>query len=139
MVALLATACSLGDPADAGSINLYIAVDKGTLPIDESVTISVTARNVGFDPITLTGPSDCLLFIQVLTNQGQEVWNSNGTCSTTTATEQLVAGQDKVQVFIWNGTNLAGARLPSGFYLIRAVARVTGAAYLGPPVSIALE
>ena len=139
MVALLATACSLGDSADAGSINLYVAVDKGTLPIDEAMTITVTARNVGYDPITLTGPSDCLLYVQVLSNQGQEVWNSNGTCVGSTATEELVPGQDKVQVFIWNGTNAAGARLPSGFYHIRAVARVTGAAYVGPPVSISLE
>jgi hypothetical protein len=69
MVALLATSCSLGGPADAGSINLYLSVDKSTLAIDDSMTITVTARNVGYDPLTLTGPSACLLYIEVRSNK----------------------------------------------------------------------
>jgi hypothetical protein len=137
--ALLATSCSLGSTADAGSINLYLAVDKGTLPIGESMTITVTARNVGFDPLTLTGPSDCLLYIEVLNNQGSVVWNSTGGCTGSTVTEELVVGHDKIQSFVWDGSSLAGARLSSGYYHIRAVARVTGAAYIGPPLSVALE
>ena len=139
MMAVLASACSLGSPADAGSINLYLEVDKATLPIDEVMTITVTARNVGFDPLTLTGPSDCLLYIQVLSNQGQVVWHSNGTCVGSTVTEEVVPGQDKIQAFTWNGTNLVGARLASGLYHIRGVARVTGLAYVGPALSVALE
>lgn len=139
LAALVATSCSLGSTADAGSINLYLEVDKSTLPIGESMTITVTARNVGFDPLTLTGPSDCLLYIEVLNNQGSVVWNSTGGCTGSTVTEQLVVGTDKVQSFTWDGSNLAGARLSSGYYHIRAVARVTGAAYIGPPLSVALE
>lgn len=137
--ALLAASCSLGDPVDAGSINVYVALEKGTLPIGESVVVTVTARNVGYDPLTLTGPSDCLLYIEVLSNQGQVVWNSNGDCIGSTVTEEIRAGEDYVQQFSWGGVNLAGARLPSGFYHIRGVARVTGAAYTGPVVSVALE
>lgn len=139
MVALLATSCSLGSPADAGSINLYLEVDKATLARDDSMKITVTARNVGYDPLTLTGPSDCLLYVEVLSNQGLIVWNSNGECTGSTVTEDLVAGQDKIQSFLWNGSNFAGARLASGYYRIRGVARVTGATYLGPQLSISLE
>lgn len=138
-MALLATACSLGNTADAGSMNLYAATDRSTLLIGESMTITVTARNVGYDPITLTGPSDCLLYIEVLSAQSGVVWHSNGGCIGSTVTEELVTGQDKVQAFIWNGTNLAGARLSSGFYQVRAVARVTGGAYIGPPLSVVIE
>ena len=139
MVALLATACSLGNSADAGSMNLYAATDKSTLLVGDSMTITVTARNVGYDPITLTGPSDCLLYIEVLSAQVGVVWHSNGGCIGSTVTEELVPGQDKVQTFIWKGTDLGGDRLSSGFYQIRAVARVTGAAYIGPPLNIAIE
>ena len=138
-LAMLATSCSLGDSADAGSINLYLEVDKGTLPIGESMTITATARNVGYSTITLTGPSDCLLYIEVLNNGGQVVWRSNVSCTGSTVTESLEPGQDRIQAFTWDGSNLAGARLSSGFYHIRAVARVTGAAYVGPLLSVSLE
>lgn len=138
MVALLATSCSLGSPADAGSINLYLSVDKSTLAIGDSMTITVTARNVGYDPLTLTGPSDCLLYVEVRSNKGQ-VWDSNRDCPGAIVTEEILVGVDKIQSFTWNGTNFAGARLPAGFYQIRAVARVTGTPYIGPPLSVALE
>ena len=139
MVALLAASCSLGDASDAGSVNLYLEVDKATLPIGESMTITVTARNVGYDPLTLTGPSDCLLYIEVLNSVGQVVWNSTGSCVGANVTQEVTPGTDKVQAFTWNGSNLAGARLTAGYYTVRGVARVTGAAYIGPPLSVALE
>lgn len=139
MLALLSTSCSLGDAVDAGSINVYVEVDKATLGIGESMTITLTARNVGFEPLSLTGPSDCLMYIEVLTNQGQVVWSSNGACAGATVTEEVSPGADKVQAFTWDGTSLAGSRLAAGFYHIRPVARVTGAPYVGPLVSVALE
>lgn len=138
MVALMSSSCSLGSSADAGSITVNIAVDKGSLDIDESVTITVTARNVGYEPLTLTGPSDCLMFIEVRDSQGQVVWSSNGGCTGSTVTEEILPGQDKVQPFTWDGSNLAGQRLAGGYYYIRAVARVTGGAYASQPISIAL-
>ena len=48
-------------------------------------------------------------------------------------------GFEKTQTVTWNGTNLAGARLTAGFYHIRGIARVTGSAYIGPPLSVSLE
>lgn len=139
VLALLATSCSLGDTAESSPINVFIEVDKAVLPIGESMTITVTTRNVGFDPLTLTGPSDCLMFVDVLDTQGNVVWNSNGSCTGSTVTEAVAPGQDKAQSFSWDGTNQIGARLASGFYHIRPVARVTGAAFVGPTRSVALE
>jgi hypothetical protein len=139
MVGMVAASCSLGDPSDAGSINLYLEVDKATLALGDSMNVTVTARNVGFDPLTLTGPSDCLLFVQVLNPSGQVVWDSQVNCTGQTVTEEVVPGTDKIQSFWWDGTSSAGARLGAGFYHIRGVARVTGAAYIGPPLSVALE
>lgn len=138
---LLAASCSLGDPDDVGSVNLYLDVDKGTLPVGESMTITVRALNVGYDPVTLTGPSDCLLYVEVLSNQGQIVWHSQGQgqCIGQSVTEELVPGFEKTKAITWDGTNLAGARLTAGFYHIRGIARVTGAPYIGPPLSVSLE
>lgn len=136
---LLASACKLGDAADAGSVNLYLEVDKATLQTGDSMKITVTARNVGFDPITLTGPSDCLLYVEIWGQRSDVVWHSNGNCVGSTVTEQLDAGQDKIKVITWYGVNLAGARPLGGYYTIRGIARVTGGAYIGPPLTIALE
>jgi len=136
---LLAASCSLGNSEDAGSINLYLDVDKGTLPVGESMTITVRALNVGYNAVTLTGPSDCLLYIEVLSTQGQVVWHSQGACVGQTVTEELVPGFEKTKNITWDGTNLAGARLTAGFYIIRGIARVTDKPYIGPPINISVE
>jgi hypothetical protein len=136
---LILPSCSLDVPGDVGSIVLYLEVDKGTLPVDETVTVTVTARNVGYDPITLTGPSDCLLYIQILSSSGLVIHESDDNCTGAEVTEPLDAGNDKVMVFTWDGTTSAGARAASGLYNIRGIARVTGNPYLGPPLTIAVE
>jgi len=136
---LLAASCSLDVTDDVGSIVLYLEVDKGTLPQDESLTVTVTARNVGYSRLTLTGPSDCLLFIEILDSDGLIVHSSTTACVGETVTEELEAGADKVQSFVWNGTTQAGSRAPSGLYAVRGIARVTGDAYRGPSLTIAVE
>ena len=139
-VALASVSCSLGGAEDAGSMNVYLSVDKATLFVNDTMTITVTARNVGFDPVTLTGPGGCLLYVDVVDNQGNVLWSSNTAgCSPPVVTEEILAGVDKVQSFRWDGTNLAGGRLASGFYHIRGVARLTGGAYIGPPLSVTVE
>lgn len=85
-VAVTATSCSLDVPTDVGNIAIYLEVDKATLPLEESVTITARARNVGYDTITLTGKSDCLVFIQVLNSAGLIVYNAEQTCTGQTVT-----------------------------------------------------
>ena len=138
-LALVSASCSLGEPEDAGSINLFVSVNDATLGFGETMTITVTAKNVGVDPVSMTGPSDCLLFVEVLNNQGQVVWHTNGTCVGATVIEELGSGEEISLSFTWQGENLAGARLSAGFYHIRPVARLSTAPYAGPPLSVALE
>lgn len=141
-LALLATACSLGDTVDAGSINVFVDVNDSQLTVGkETITITVTARNVGYDPLQLTGPSDCLVYVEVFNSQETLVWTSNQSsmCQGATVTEDVAAGQAKVQSFSWNGTNIAGAGLPPGLYLVRGVARTVPSSSIGPALTVALD
>ena len=140
-LALATVSCSLEvEPTGASSINVFIDVSDAQLTVgQESVTLTVTARNVGNRIITLTGPANCLLFVEVRDTQGTLVWDSNGSCQGTTVTEELAVGAERVQAVTWNGTNLAGAPLAPGNYIVRAVARVTGGAYVSPSTTIALD
>ena len=141
-LALLAMSCSLGDAVDAGSINVFVSVNDSQLTVgQDTITITVTARNVGYDPLTLTGPGGCLLYVEIFNSSGLLVWTSTGqtTCTGGTVTEQLVSGQDKNQSFRWNGTNTAGANLGPGLYLVRGVARTTGTSSIGPALTVALD
>lgn len=139
-LALLGTSCSLGDAVDAGSINIYLGVDDAQLTVgQDTVTFTVTARNVGFDPLSFTGPSDCLLFVEIFNSTGTVVWNSNTACTGQTVTEELAAAQDKVMAIRWDGRNNAGSFLAPGLYLVRPVARTTGSASIGPPLTVALD
>src|SRR5262245_17340265 len=141
VLAALASSCSLGDSADVGNINLYLEVDDASLSSGEVMNITVTARNVGYSVMTLTGPSDCLLYVDVLNNQGTILWSSNTStnCKGGSVTESLQPGQDKVQTFQWHGENLAGGQLTGGYYNLRGVARVTNAAYQGPLLTVSIE
>ena len=141
-LALLATSCSLGDSVDAGSINIFVEVNDAQLTVgEETITITVTARNVGYDPLELTGPSDCLVYVEIFNSQGLLVWTSNQSsrCQGAIVTEAVAAGESKVQSFQWDGTNLAGAALSVGLYLVRGAARTPGAASVGPPLTVALD
>lgn len=139
-LALLSTSCSLGGTDDARSINVFVEVNDPQLTVgQESITITVTAQNVGFDPLTLTGPSDCLVYFEVFSSQGALVATSNNNCQGSTVTEEIAAGLAKTQSFPWDGTNTAGAGLAPGLYLVRGVARTTGAATIGPALTVALD
>jgi uncharacterized repeat protein (TIGR01451 family) len=141
LLALSTASCSLGDSVDAGSINVFVAVDDAQLTVgEETITFTVTARNVGYDPLTLTGPSDCLLHVEIFNTQGTMVWSSvQGSCQGATVTEEIAAGQSKDQSFPWNGVNVAGAYLAPGLYLVRGVARTPGTSSVGPALTVALD
>ena len=139
-LALLSMSCSLGDATNVGSINLYVDVNDSQLTVgQDTITFTVTARNVGFDPLSFNGPSDCLLFIEVFNSSGSVVWNSNSSCAGANTTEELAAGQDKVVSIRWDGRTNAGSFLAPGLYLVRPVARTTGSPTVGPPLTVALD
>jgi hypothetical protein len=94
---------------------------------------------VGFDPLSFSGPSDCLLYVEVFNSIGSVVWSSNTTCVGQTVTEELAAAEDKVMTIRWDGRTTAGSFLAPGLYLVRPVARTTPSATLGPPLTVALD
>jgi len=140
-LALATVSCSLEvAPTGSSSINVFIDVSDAQLTVgQETITLTVTARNVGNKIITLTGPANCLLFVEVRDTQGLLVWDSTGSCQGGSVTEELAIGAERVQSVTWNGTNQTGAPLAPGNYTVRAVARVTGGAYVSPSATIALD
>jgi hypothetical protein len=133
---LLAASCSLGESEDAGSVNVFVEINKTQLALGDSVTITVWAQNVGYDPVTLIGPGDCLLRIEVRSGLGQVVWNPP--CSGANVTEQLASGAEKTLAVVWNGSQLTGP-WAAGDYVIRGIARIEGGAFQSLPVSVRLE
>lgn len=138
-LALAATSCSLGSGLDAGIINVFIDVSDSQLSGGETITFTVTARNVGNGILTLTGQSDCLLFVEVRTRSGVLVWNSNSACTGAQVSEDIAAGGEKVLLFSWNGTNNGGGFLAPDQYNVRAVARTTTGAYASATVGVAVD
>jgi hypothetical protein len=132
------TACSLGGP-EPGTISLTLEVDRTSLPVGETMQITTTARNLGEQMITLTGPNDCLIYIEVFAQVGGSVYDSLDNCTGATVTENLAPGAERTQVFTWAGVSRFGTRLTSGPYTLRAIARVTGNHYSGPALQIQVE
>lgn len=132
--------CSLDSTGNGPAIALDLEVDRTTLPRDATMIITARARNVGVSTLTLTGPMDCLLFIEVfVSGNNSPLYSSAADCTGVAVTEEILAGGQKEQVFTWAGVSNNGTRLPEGGYSIRAVARVTGNGYAGPPLVIRLE
>ena len=139
-LALATASCSLGDVTDAGTINVYIDVNDSQLTVQqESIIFTITARNVGYSPVTLTGPADCLLVVEVRDQQGTVVWSSNGGCTGAQVSEELAAGLEKVQQFTWDGRNNGGGFLAPGLYNVRALVRLTTGNYPSPAITVALD
>lgn len=141
--ALAASSCSLETGDDGPQVAIYVSLDQGTLQSAsetelDTVMVTVTARNVGYSSFSLTGPSDCLVYMEVYDNDENRVYSSAATCTGQSVTEELPEGEDKVLTFPWNGTNTAGARVPDGFYRIIGVAAITGRTYVGTPATIAV-
>jgi hypothetical protein len=137
---LAAVSCSLDTPLDAGAPEVLIELSDDQLTVgQESITITVTLRNVGYGSLTLTGPSDCLLFAEVLTPQGTPVWSSNTGCAGGSVTEEIASGETKTQSFSWAGTNTLGQGLAAGLYIVRGVARTTDRATIGLSLTVSLD
>ena len=139
-LALSAVSCSLDTPLDAGASEVLIELSDSQLTVgQESITITVTLRNVGYGSLTLTGPSDCLLFAEVLTQQGSQVWSSNAGCTGGTVTEEVASGETRNQSFSWAGTNTLGQGLAAGVYVVRGVARTADRATIGLSLTVSLD
>lgn len=135
------SAVSCGDPwgTDDGKIALYVEVDRSVIAQGEELTIVATARNIGSQPVTLSGPADCLLFFEVLNSDGTGVYNMADECTGAATTVTVEAGADLERTLKWQAQGRSGLRVAPGYYLIRAVARLLPDAYAAPPVQVLVE
>lgn len=140
LVAALA-AGSCGDPwgTDDGKIALYVEVDRSIIGQGETLTMVLTARNIGSNTVTLSGPSDCLLYFEVLNKEGVTVYNQAEECSGGATSVTIAAGEDLERTLTWQAQGRSGSRVPLGYYLIRGIARLTPDAYAAPPVQVLVE
>lgn len=132
---------SCGDPwgTDDGKIALYIEVDRTVIGQDESLTMTLTARNIGSEDVTLSGPEDCLLFYEVLNTNGTNVYSLTDECVGAATTVTLAAGADLVRTLVWQAQGRNGTRVGQGYYFIRAIARLVPDAYAADPVRVLVE
>jgi hypothetical protein len=139
LIATLLGSCSLDD-GEHSSVALTLEVDKVDLPPGESMRVTAIARNIGSRTITLSGPADCLIYIEVRPEVGSQVlYNSSTGCSGASVTEELEPAAQKIQTIDWQGQSDAGIRVPSGNYILRGIVRVTNDPYLGPGLLIRVE
>ena len=124
---LVLTSCFSSLEPDIDSIVLDMEVDRTTVSFGEVLTVTLTATNQGPRVVTLSGPSECLLYFEVYpeSSGGGPVYRSINHCAGGIVTEELAEGETKRQTFTWDASTDAGARVPSGRYAIRGLARVT--------------
>jgi hypothetical protein len=130
---------SLETAPDTERLTILTALDKFTLSLDETMAITITVHNVGFDPLVLTGASDCLIYIEVRNTDGERPYTSASQCSGNNVTEEIAPGEERIQSFIWDGRTNAGIRVPSGHYLIRPVVMLASGARPGVGEQITVE
>jgi hypothetical protein len=99
----------------------------------------VTIHNVGLEPLALSGPSDCLIFIEVRDIDGDRPYTSAAQCSGITVTEEIAPGAQRHQSFVWDGRTNSGVRVPSGHYLLRPVVLLASGARPGVGEQITVE
>jgi hypothetical protein len=122
-----------------GVLDVQLSLGANTLSTGQTTDITVTARNSGEGPISLEGPSDCLLAIRILNGAGTVVYNTDRNCAGATISAQLGGGQQRVQAFAWDGRSNAGVRVPPGSYTIEGVVRLASNPLTSQPGSIAVQ
>ena len=137
--ALLAVqSCNSIESPEDDPIAVFIEIDKPTLSQGEIMSVTVRARNVGLESATLTGPSDCLLYFDVYSTDGNRLFSSAEGCSGGTVTETIAPGANRQATVSWDGRRTSGERLHGTFHM-RPVALMTGKSVFGQTVTVLVE
>jgi len=135
---LVLASCSLTDPTS--TLAITISGDTSTLPLGDTVHITVNAINISDKAVTLSAQGSCLLFIQVSsTITGALNYASNDQCTGNPQSVTIAPGETHTTTFAWDGSGLTGTRLPTGTYAIRGGAEVAGKTLVSSSVVIFLE
>lgn len=139
LVAIALVSCDSLDVGDDQAVALFLELSTTTIPLGGSIQATVTVQNVGSDEVLLSGPSDCLLYIEVLNSSATRVYSSAFACSGATVTESLAPGLERTATTTWDGTSNQGSRLPPGDYHLRPVVLLTSGAYAQPGANVNVE
>jgi Intracellular proteinase inhibitor len=134
---LAASACvSLDNPGAENTLAINMFIDKPTIVLGDSATISITATNFGDNPVTLSAPGGCYLFIEVYSLNGQYEYGSGDSCRGAITTTTLAPGKDMMATIQWDGRTTAGPRLNPGPYTMRAAARLLDRSIVGGGITV---
>ena len=122
-----------------GILDLQLSLSTNTLSPGQAKSITMTARNSGEEALTLSGPTTCLLAIRIVNGAGTVVYNSDRGCSGDTISSQLGSGQQRVQVFPWDGSANSGTRVPPGTYAVEGFVMLGRDRYPSQPASIVVQ
>ncbi|HSA56796.1 MAG TPA: hypothetical protein VLE53_13885 [Gemmatimonadaceae bacterium] len=139
LLAVLATpSCNLETTNVRDAIALFLEIDKTTISENEAMSVTVRAENVGTETLVLSGPSDCLLYIEVINLSGTRVYNSAQSCAGSQVNEVLAPEAIKEMTFTWSGQHNTGERV-IGTFTLRPVALVSSGARAGPGAVVIVQ
>ena len=139
LAVLAAPSCNLETTDNTrDAIALFLEIDQTTISENEAMNVTVRAENVGSETLTLSGPSDCLLYIEVIESSGTRVYNSAQSCAGSSVTEELAPDAIKEMTFTWNGRQNSGERV-IGTFVLRPVALVSSGARAGPGATVIVQ
>ncbi|HEX7122603.1 MAG TPA: hypothetical protein VF178_09570 [Gemmatimonadaceae bacterium] len=132
--------CTSFDSPGGPGIALYLELSATTVPTSgDPINATIIARNVSTGPLTLSGPNDCLLYVEVWNSRSQRVYSSASQCAGAVIDEELGPGETKTATVTWAGTTTNGDRLPAGIYRMHPVALLPGGAYSQPGANVRVE
>jgi hypothetical protein len=126
-------ACGTTGPPD---LAIRVTLDRGVLVRGDTMTVTVTATNVGARTITLVGSSSCLLEFEVW--RGPELVQdpSARLCTMDLLLLPLSPGETEVRHFKWRGTGTDGQALAPGSYEVRGISRLEGSGPVASPMVV---
>jgi hypothetical protein len=131
--------CGSLDVTPPTGLSVLLSVDNPVLALGATMHIVVTVTNAGKKAETLSGPSGCLVFVQILSQTSALVYSSTDTCTGDVTMVSMAPGESRTATIDWDGRSTAGSRLPAGQYALRGGVLQTGLARVGSSLLITIE
>lgn len=134
VLALLLTALPRGLAAQ-GVLDVTLSADRTAYPVGAPVTLTLTARNRGDVPLTLTFPSGQLFDVAIGPPDSPAVvwrWSQGQFFTQALTTRRLAPGEALILTATWDQRNPAGLQVPTGVYAAVGVLLSEGRPTAGP-------
>ncbi len=134
--ATLLLACGTTGPTGPSDLAISVTLDREVFIRGDTMTVTVTAINVGARTITLVGSSSCLLKFEVWRGpvlvQDPSAW----VCTMDLFLLPLSPGETEVRNFEWRGTGTDGQVLAPGGYDVRGIGGFEGSSPVASPTVV---